>query len=138
MARIRVEDFVPKVKKALDTTMAQYLIQTQGELASQQPVDTGRMASSWFIQQSQPNLATRPEDWAEPGAARVELDTPSENSIKFDGTWYLSNNVDYAERVATDARWAKGGAGGVNWFRKVETRQATVFNKFARKNLRGL
>ena len=136
MANIKLSEFVPEVKEALDAALAEHLTKTQGKLAKANPKDTGRMASSWFISQNQPELGTRPENWAEPGAKRVEVSDYPANAIEFDGTWYISNNLPYAERVALDPKWAKGGAGGAAWYRNIETQQAADFNKSATKFLR--
>ena len=135
MANIKLSEFVPEVKEALDAALAENLTKTQGKLAKANPKDTGRMASSWFISQNQPELGARPEGWAEPGAKRVQLEKPSQK-IEFDGTWYISNNLPYAERVALDPKWAKGGAGGAAWYRNIETQQAADFSKSATKFLR--
>ncbi len=134
MANIKLEDYVPEVKEALDKALAEHLTLTQGKLAKANPKDTGRMASSWFVSQNQPRTDTRPDDWAPEGAKKVELDKPQ--NVEFDGTWYISNNLPYAERVALDPKWAKGGAGGAAWFRNIETQQAADFNKRATKFLR--
>ena len=136
MANIKLSEFVPEVKEALDKALAEHLTKTQGRLAKANPVDSGRMASSWFISQNQPEKGARPESWAEPGAARVEVSEYPENAIEFDGTWYISNNLPYAERVALDPQFAKGGAGGAAWYRNIESQQSADFIKVTTKWLR--
>ncbi len=136
MANIKLDKFVPEVKKALDKALAEHLTLTQGKLAKSNPVDSGRMASSWFISQNQPERGARPESWAEPGDKRVEVSEYPENAIEFDGTWYISNNLPYAWRVAYDEKWSKGGAGSTAWYTNITTQQKADFNKSATKFLR--
>ena len=134
MANIKLEDYVPEVKEALDKALAEFLVKTQGKLGKANPKDTGRMASSWFVSQNSPRGDTRPEDWAPKGAKRLELEEPQ--NMEFDGTWYIINNLPYAERVALDPKWAKGGAGGTAWYRNIESQLAADFGKSATKFLR--
>lgn len=127
--------WVPDIKEALDKAFAEHLIATQRRLVKNNPKDTGRMASSWFIGRNQPDLSTRPEDWAEPGDKRTEVQEFG-GQVKFDGTWYISNNVPYAERVALDPLYAKGGAGGPDWYTRIANSRTADFNKRADKHLR--
>ena len=136
MANIKLSEFVPEVKEALDKALAEHLTKTQGKLAKSNPKDSGRMASSWFISQNKPELGARPESWAESGAARVEVSEYPANAIEFDGTWYISNNLPYSERVALDPKWSKGGAGGTAWYTSIVNQQEADFNKSATKFLR--
>lgn len=136
MANIKLSKYVPEVKEALDKALAEHLTETQGRLAKAAPKDTGRFASSFFVSQNQPETGTRPENWAEPGAKKVEVSQYPANAIEFDGRWYIANNLAYAERVALDPTWAKGGAGGANWYRAIEGSQAADFNGVATKYLR--
>ena len=134
MANIKLEDYVPEVKEALDKALAEHLTLTQGKLGKANPKDTGRMASSWFVSQNKPRTDTRPDDWAPKGAKRLELEEPQK--VEFDGSWYIVNNLPYAERLALDPKWAKGGKGGAAWYRNIETQQAADFTKSAIKFLR--
>ena len=137
MGSIRLDKYVPEIKKALDQALAEHLTETQGKLAKGNPKDTGRMASSWFVSQNAPEEGVRPKNWAQEGAKRVEVSEYPKNAIEFDGTWYISNNLPYAERVALDAKWAKGGSpGGAAWYRNIETQQAADFDRSALKFLR--
>ena len=136
MADIKLEDYVPEVKEALDQAMAEHITETQGLLFKKNPASSGRMASSWFISKDQPEQGARPENWAEPGAMRLEQDEYPKSQIEFDGTWYISNNVPYAERVALDDKYSKGGDGGTAWYTSVLTQQAADFSASAIKFLR--
>ena len=41
--------------------------------------------------------------------------------IPFEGDYYITNNLPYAERVALDPRWAKNGRiGGADWYTRIE------------------
>ena len=131
----RLRDFVPEIKKALDDGMAEFLVVTQGKLAKKNPVDTGRMASSWYIGKNSPDRSVRPENWAEPNAGRVEAPQYS-GKIEYDGTWYISNNLPYAERVALDPTYAKGGAGGAAWYTSVTTQLDDDLRRRMEKHLR--
>lgn len=114
------DDLVDQIQDALDKGLARFLIATQSKLSAANPVDTGRMASSWWINEGEPDRQTRPEDWAEPGEGKVEVPI-YEQPITFKGKWWLTNSVDYAERVAFDPVWAKNGRrGGAAWFTQIQ------------------
>ena len=125
-------EFADEVKEALDKGLAEHLTKTQGKLAAANPVDTGRMASSWYVGKNQPDLSVEPE---RDGPGEVTTKDYS-GKIEYDGTWYISNNLPYAERVALDAKWAKGGAGGANWYRAIENSQVESLNKSMTKFLK--
>lgn len=124
-------DIVPNIEKALDQAFAEHILLSQSKLSSANPKDTGRMASSWFVGQNAPNRSVRAKNWGkpakrgkdgtiiEPGSKTVQVEQPNPGSIKYDGTWYISNNLPYAERVAYDPVWAKGGGGGPAWFTSI-------------------
>jgi hypothetical protein len=125
MARKRLSQHVPDIKEALDKGLARHLILTQSSLAKANPKDTGRMASSWFIGKDSPDRSVAPE---RDGPGPVNL--PDYNGrIEYDGTWYISNNLPYAERVAFDPKWAKGGAGGAAWFTTIVSQMPADLNK---------
>ena len=113
MAKSKLNELVGDIEDALDKATARFLFNTQGKLIKRAPVDSGRFASSWFIGKDQPDLSVayeRPK-----GAADVKR-TKYTGPIKFEGVWYISNNLPYAERVSLDPKWAKGGDGGAAWF----------------------
>ena len=131
----KLSEFIPEVKEALDKGMAEFLVKTQGKLATKNPKDTGRMASSWYIGKDKPDRSERPENWAAPGSKRVESPDPP-GKIEYDGTWYISNNLPYAERVALDPIYAKGGAGGAAWYNNVVTQLNDDLGRIMEKKLR--
>ena len=67
------DDLVDQIQDALDKGLARFLITTQSKLSAANPVDTGRMASSWWINEGEPDRQTRPEDWGKPGEGKVEV-----------------------------------------------------------------
>ena len=88
------------LRKALDALQAETLITVQSELGSERisPKDTGRFRSSWFAAEGTASTATAPE-----GA-----DAPNEDakSLRVDSkkTYWLSNNLPYAQSVAIEGR----------------------------------
>jgi hypothetical protein len=123
------DDIVPELQEALDVALAGTLMLTQGNLAKQNPKDSGRMASSWFIGQNSPPNDVRPEDWAEPGDKRVDVPEYT-GKITFKGTWFISNNVPYAEEVAL--RYSprlRAAQAPANWFTAIADNTGKVFNR---------
>ena len=125
------DSWMPDIQKALDGALADHLISTQKQLAEDNPKDTGRMASSWFISPSTPSNAQAPERDG-PGSVVI----PEYNAkISWEGTWYITNNLPYAERVCYDPIWAKGGAGGPDWFTRIANQQPTNLGKTVKRYL---
>lgn len=121
------DEITPEIQKALDTALAGTLNLQQGALGKANPKDTGRMSSSWFVGQNSPRRDTRPEDWAESGAQRYEQEE-YDQQIKFDGTWYISNNVPYAEYIAFKYQPAVAKA-QKDWFTSIANQTGEVFNR---------
>ena len=121
MSRKNLDLFPKAVQKALNDGQAKLVINTQSKLSASSPVDSGRLASSWFVGKGQPDLKVRPESWAESGDERVEVEKPDPNSIKFNSDHYITNNLPYAERASTDPRYV-GRRGNVeaDWFSRIE------------------
>jgi hypothetical protein len=110
------DDFFKALDKAVDEGFSDFVQETQGLLTSRAPIDTGRLASSFYITKSQPSNEVRPADWAPPGAKK-QSKPEYEGKIKADGTWYITNNVPYADRVAYDPVYGKNGRGfGAAWY----------------------
>ena len=104
----------------------------QGRLAEANPKATGRMAASWRIAQNSPDTSTEPESYSGDGEPRQY-----NGEITMDGTWHVSNNVPYAQRVAKDPKWAKGGAGGAAWFTSITNASRGRLEEELRKEFRG-
>ncbi len=127
--------WVPEIEKALDQAMSNHLQLTQGKLVKANPKDTGRMSSSWVIGHDRVNMETRSKDWAPKGAKKVVVEEYP-GKITADGTWYISNSVPYAVKVAYDPTFAKGGAGGASWFTTIANQQQHDLSKQLARQLR--
>ena len=115
--KFRGAEIVREIDDALDKGLARFLILTQGKLSKASPVDSGRLASSWFIGAGVPNRSV-PGD-REKGAADVSI-TSYDGRITLDRDWFISSNLAYSERVAFDPKYAKGGrVGGSAWFTSI-------------------
>ena len=118
------DEIVPEIQKALDGALANTLNLQQGALAEAKPKDTGRMASSWFIGQNQPRRDSRPENWGAPGAQRLEVQ-PFTRKITFEGDWYISNAVPYAQYVAYN--YKPSAKAQKDWYTSIANQSGNVF-----------
>ena len=59
--KFRGPEIVKEIDDALNKGLARFIITTQSKLSAANPVDTGRMASSWFIGKGVPNRDVAPE-----------------------------------------------------------------------------
>ena len=65
MSRKNLDLFPKEVIEALDRGQAKLVINTQSKLSASSPVDSGRLASSWFVSKDQPDTTSeRDKDWA--------------------------------------------------------------------------
>ena len=115
-----------------NAAFSRHIQMDQGRLAKANPKDTGRMAASWRIGQGNADASTESEDYKGDGTPR-----PYGGQIKMDGTWHVSNNVPYAQRVALDLKWAKGGKGGAAWFTSISNASRGRLEEELRKEFRG-
>ena len=123
------EDIVPELQEALDTALSGTLLLQQGNLTKANPKDTGRMASSWYIGKNFPPTQVRPEDWAEEGQKRVQAPDYT-GPIRYNGTWFIANNVPYAEEVAL--RYSprlRAVQAPANWFTAIADNTGKVFSR---------
>ena len=127
--KFRGPEIIKQIDEALDKGMARFVILTQGKLSKDSPVDTGRMASSWFIGQGVPNRET-PAPQGTPstyengvkvkqGVTGPISTTKPSQKITMETDAYISSNLDYSERVCFDPKYSKGGRGGSGWFTKI-------------------
>jgi len=116
MAKFRGAEIVKDIRKALDRGQAQFVTNTQSKLSAGSPVDTGRLASSWYAAKDNPDRSVAPER-DEPGPVTIERYS---GKITFEGDWWVSNSLKYAERAALDPGYV-GRVGGGNgaWFSQV-------------------
>ena len=115
-------DIVPEIQDALDTALAGTLNLQQGSLAKANPKDTGRMAASWTVGHNTPDRSVKPEGQQSP------IPTPYSGKITFDGTWYISNNVPYAEYIAFNYSPAAPKA-QKDWFTSIANQTGVVFGR---------
>ena len=128
--------FFEDVLNATDEAWSEYVQELQGQLTSRAPIDTGRLASSFYISKNRPSKNVRPEDWAQAGAKKQVLPR-YQRKIKFDGTWYITNNVSYAVRVAKDPAFGKNGRGfGSEWYNATVTQADKLWDQTAARFLR--
>ena len=139
------DSFFNAVEDAVDTAFSEFVQSTQGLLTSRAPVDTGRLASSFFISKTFPSDEVRSLPWAPKGAKVVErpeyrgLGSGAGNKITYGGTWFITNNVPYGPYVAFDPVYGKGGrAFGPDWYTATVNQNPARFQALLRKNLRGV
>ena len=137
MTKLRPSQVEDWITEKANRAFSRHIQFDQGRLVKACPANTGRMASSFFIGRSKPDTSTRPEDWAPEGAERREAKDYS-GQIEMDGTWHMSNNVPYAQRVAYDPKWSKGGVvGGSAWFTSIANASRGRLEEELRKEFRG-
>ena len=112
--KFRGAEIVREIDAALNKGLSRFIINTQSKLSAASPLDTGRLASSWYVGKGVPDRSVPPER-DEPGP--VEIEKPS-MKITMDSDWYLSNNLPYAERAAFDPYNGRRGAGA--WFTSIQ------------------
>ncbi len=124
MAKFRGAEIVKDIRKALDRGQAQFVTNTQSKLSAGSPVASGRLASSWFVGKGNPNrkslIDSEPwKSWKEGDSPTIETEQYS-GKITFDGDWWVSNNLPYAERAAYDPGYVgRVGEGNGAWFSQV-------------------
>ena len=117
MAKFR-SNWGKEVLDAVDCGIRRTVINTQSKLVAASPISSGRLASSWMVGKNQPDESERGEDWAPPGAKRVEIARPKSETINAQADWYISNAVPYAYRSANDPY--QGRRGGGDWYSRIE------------------
>ena len=141
------DQITPRIQEALDTALTGTLGLQQSALGKANPKDSGRMASSWFIGHNTPRRDTRPEDWGtkatrktidgksvivSPGSQTYQQEEYTQR-ITFDGTWYISNNVPYAQPVCLLGGYPRSWGGSApqsipkDWFTAIANQTGNVF-----------
>ena len=132
------EAYGKALQGAMDKAFSGFIQETQSLLTQRAPIDTGRLASSFYITKSAPTDQVRPPDWAPPGAKKQVLPEYT-GKIAFDGTWFITNNVPYAVWVAKDPTYGKNGRGfGSEWYNATVTQKQKTWEAIVAKNLRNL
>ena len=130
------DSFFNALETAVDTAFSEFVQSTQGLLTSRAPVDTGRLASSFFISKALPSNQNTPVEWAPKGAQKV-VRPEYTGKITYGGTWFITNNVPYGPYVAFDPVYGKGGrAFGPDWYTATVNQNPARFQALLRKNLR--
>lgn len=117
------------LKKALDFMVAETIEMAQSQLGSEDvsPKDTGRFRSSWFAAEGRPSREVAPEGANSP---RTDAQGLSVNSNR---TYYLSNNLEYAESVAIEGKVVSQP---VTWFKTFRDQQIPRIQEQAAENAR--
>ena len=131
-------DFFEDLEEVVNEGFSQFVQETQGLLTSRAPIDTGRLASSFYISHGRPSSELRPAEWAPPGA-RKQSKPVYGGKIEADGTWYITNNVPYAYRTAYDPVYGKNGRGfGAGWYTATVNQNNKRFEDIMTRSLRKL
>ena len=120
------------VKGQADLAFARHLKLTQDAYSAANPRDTGRMGVSWRTAQGTPDGSVAPE-----GEYGDQLAPAYKGKITMDGNWFISNNLEYAWRVANDPLWAKNGDGGPAWYTNISTQRRAKLEEELRIQFRG-
>ena len=124
MAKFKGGKLIEEVLEALDKATAQIVTNTQSELSVSSPVDTGRLASSWFINKNSPSTKVPSlEPWAslKKGDAPVIKIEEYGNKITFGPDWTITSNLPYAKRAAYDPGYGgRRGGGRGDWYTAIE------------------
>ena len=136
MANKMPSDYLKDIDKAFDRATRRLVIETQSKLSEGSPVDSGRLASSWFVGTGVPNRSQRSEDWAEPGAARVEVEKPT-GPLLHTKDHYVSNNLPYSAIAAYSPGYvgSRGGGSGA-WYSEITNQLGTRADKIFDQELR--
>ena len=132
MTKLRPSQVEGWITEKANRAFSRHIQLDQGRLAKANPKATGRMAASWRIAQNSPDTSAEPEGYSGDGEPRSY-----NGEITMDGTWHISNNVPYAQRVAYDPKWSKGGAGGSAWFTSIANASRGRLEEELRKEFRG-
>ena len=114
----------PEIQKALDTALTGTLNLQQAALNKANPVDTGRMASSWRIGENSRPDADRGEDWE----SDVGVKWDYESKITFKGNWFLSNTAPYSLFIAYNYPPSATKA-QKDWFTSIANQTENVFTR---------
>ena len=123
---VPLDQITPQIQKALDYALAGTLGLQQGSLAKACPKDTGRMASSFFVGQNGPVSKVRPDGWGGPEEQRLEIEEYN-GKITFEGEWYISNAVPYAEYVAYN--YKPSAKAQKDWYTSIANQSNNVFTR---------
>ena len=108
---------VNDISEAIDKGLARFLTSTQSKLSAASPIDTGRLASSWFVGENIPDRSEAPKR-EEPAAPVVER---FKGKVSAENDYWISNNLPYAARAAYDPGYqGRTGGGSGAWFSEIQ------------------
>lgn len=117
MAGKKPTKLVEDISQAIDKGLARFLTSTQSKLSAASPINTGRLASSWFVGENIPNRSEAPER-EKPGPIVVER---FKGKVRADSDYWISNNLPYAARAAFDPGYVgRTAAGNGAWFSEIQ------------------
>ena len=116
-----ITDQLQTFVRGVDNAFSAYINLTKSKLSAASPVATGRLASSWRIGRNTVDPSVAP---IRPEGTRGSTESPDfPGRITFDGTWYISNSLPYAERAGLGAGGQgpyNGRRGATNWYKNIE------------------
>ena len=140
MARFKGGKLIDEILEAVDGATAQFVTNTQSKLSASSPVDTGRLASSWFVNKDSPSTKQPPE---EPWASKQEGEAPTivverfKGKITYGPDWTIASNLPYSERAALDPGYVgRRGGGRGDWFTAIENNLARDANRIYTKAIK--
>ena len=132
--KLKLDEVGPKLRKLLDDAKLNAVVAIRDELIEQGPVETLRLASGWRIGIGAPNREVEPERDPKDGVGELIVDKPER--IPFEVPTWISNNVEYAERVALDPSFPLKTA-AKDWFTStVNVRVDQILDREFAKQLR--
>ena len=130
--KLKLDQVAPEIRRRLDKFIDGYVTGLQVQLAEDAPYETGRLASSWRIGQGSPNRDVEPERDV-PGDVRI-TDFPGE--ITFGPPYYVSSNIEYAERLCLDPSFPIKTA-SKDWFTRIVNQAPKLADKKFAEAFRG-
>ena len=117
-----ITEQLQKFQRGVDNAFSAYINLTKSKLSAASPVATGRLASSWRIGRNAPDTSVVPI--LRKGEKINNPKSPDfPGRITFDGTWYITNSLPYAERAGLGAGGQgpyNGRRGATNWFKNIQ------------------
>ena len=138
MTKFKGGKMIDDITKALDVASQKLVTQTQSLLSKASPVDTGRLASSWVVNENSPSEYVPPE---EPWASLKKGDAPIINvleytqPIKYGRTYYIASNLPYSKIAALDPQYS-GKINSKQWFTSIRDNMSQYANKIYQNELR--
>ena len=130
-----IDKVMKEAQRVVNRAYGEHIKATQEDAVDANPKDTGRMASSWIAEEGQYSRTAKPESWNKGngvrsgGSAQVQPTLIDPSVPKISETWYLTNSVPYAERLAYDPKYSHGGRGGSDWWTSITNTNMQKLNE---------